>query len=546
MIATLFFITVLQFRFSKSQRINNAELQDQFDHDEDRIPFAPRKAVPFTRICDTVRDLCRSSTLHPLNLPSFLPPHNAMFLARRHIPLLYGEILQRKLLSGTSAFPRPYSNHWVSKGDRSTLCTKRTSFTRGGVTIEHPTQEAIDEMEAEEAMAQDFYSPDGKLIYSLDPDKLNGEVDWKEFERAFGIDHLHNVKDLENWDFELQDKDGDDLETKIHEGYFTNVEQEAHEDAKQYIEHQRKGPPTPEEKKRREEAEQERQRQRELKEESHWNDFENFVQHSLKNPSYTVACHLERDKAGVSDKGGEDFKRTKSKRQAVDDGTTHKLERRRMATRKNPTMSSTNDSSSGRSQQLHKHTPRRAADVSVSESLGDIPMPTDTRRMGYERRIQSLQSQMERIASKQLSSSNSEFEQLGATMHHVMLSTDGFTLKIFFDVDDMDMKQRRVSPHNNEEDNRMLSKKAEYKHNKKMFTLWQRRVENSVRAALAAQMYAKRVPKVELVQVRADGSTLSDDGGGQNANIDDLFDRISAERESNGDRDQQATTDTHR
>lgn len=401
-------------------------------------------------------------------------------------------------------------------------------------------------MEAEEPLAQDFYSPDGKLIYSLDPDKLNGDVDWKEFERTFGIDHLHNVKDLENWDFELDDEDGDELETKIQEGHF-NVEQEAHKDTKQYIDFQRQGPPTPEEKKRREEAEQERQRQRQLKEEKRWNDFENFVQHSLKDPSYTVARHLGRDKAGTSDRGGEDVKRTKSKRQPVDDGATHKIERRRMATRKNPTITSANDSSSGRSQQLNKHTPRRAtADVSVSESLGDIPMPTDTRRAGYERRIQSLQSQMERIASKQLSSSNSEFEQLGATMHHAMLSTDGFTLKIFFDVDDMDIKQPRVPPQYNEEDNRMSSKKAEYRHNKKMFTLWQRRVENSVRSALAAQMYAKRVPKVELVQVRADGSTLSGDGGGQSANIDDLFDRISAERKSNVDRDQQTAAETHR
>lgn len=470
-----------------------------------------------------------------------------MFLARRHISLLYGEILHRKLVSGTSAFPRSYSQRWVSKGDRSTLCTKRTSFTRGRITIEYPTQEAIDEMEADQAMAQDFYSPDGKLIYSIDQDKLNGEVDWKEFERAFGIDHLHNVKDLENWDFELDVEDGEEPETKIYEGEFKNIEEVAHENTRQYMEFQRQGPPTAEEKKRQEEEEQKRHRQRQLKEEAHWKDFENFVQHSLTDPSYTVARHLGKGKAGEPDNDIENVKQRKSKRQPVNDGTTHKLDRLRiMATRKDPTMCSTNDSSSVRSQQVVRNTPRRAADVSVSESLGDIPMPMDTRRMGYERRIQSLQSQMERIASMHLSSSSSEFEQLGATMHHVMLSTDGFTLKIFFDVDDMDIKQRRVLLQNHGETNRMpSSKKAEDKHNKKMFTLWQRRVENSVRSALAAQMYAKRVPKVELVQVRADGSTLSGGGTGQIANIDDLFDRISAERKRNVERDQQETADTH-
>lgn len=159
----------------------------------------------------------------------------------------------------------------------------------------------------------------------------------------------------------------------------------------------------------------------------------------------------------------------------------------------------------------------RVADVGGNAT--DMPaLPNSVRRPGYERRLRSLEAQMERLAISALTTrhvGDGGFADLGGDVRRALLSADGCTLSVYYcddGVGDRSCARWRATC---------------------------RRAGAQVRAALAGGMYIKRVPKVEMVRMRGDGGDVAPEGEGASAptstaELDRLFGEIAAEREREG------------
>lgn len=346
----------------------------------------------------------------------------------------------------------------------------------------------------EKLFREEYHSEDGTLFYGTDVDKKMEKGDWQEFEKTFGLDKLHNIKNFEDWNFKSVGSKEDVIDLKDDS---TSMYEKAQVLADQFVNSGTQ-------------MNREEERQHELEEERNWKQFEEFVETSLANPSTTVPV----DSYGsIFEQDGEEEVETVSekrspKRQAPDDGSTHKLDRSRPKSFKHR-----QSISSSRSLPSPPSPHSSSSPLSTVKSPEELlTMPVNTRRPGYERRLRSLEAEMERITSEILGETDSEFDDFGAIMQHAMLSSDGFTFRVFFQLAD-----------------------TRKQNDKKKFRIWKKRICNQVRAALAAQLHAKRVPKVELVHAQPDTENSNVYGTSQftsegRAELDRLFEQIATER----------------
>lgn len=356
------------------------------------------------------------------------------------------------------------------------------------------------------------YTADKKPIFEYNPnDEIEKNFDWTGFEKSFGLTKYHDI-DFEEW------KPYSVASSAEIDGTKSKSKKAAMYMAKKHME-------TPAEALREEEKAQQslRQLQEIVRKAEARNastvpvDTQTESDPTATNPS--TATNVENERKVMAKATSQPSQREhvpesipppkyrSPKRQAPADGSTRKLERTRVAAEK-----------SAQEQPKRVKKPTKPT-VQFSDDM--LLAPVNTRRPGYERRIRSLEVQMERIATEVLCVPGNEFNSSGATMRHVLLAPNGCTLLIYFEADG------RTE----------VLKGSRFKN----YKAWNKFVCGEVRSALARQLYAKRVPKVELIRVREGGAfnetDLEYDPDKSKRDLDNLFSQIAEER-SEAPRDQ--------
>lgn len=334
---------------------------------------------------------------------------------------------------------------------------------------------------------EDWYC-DGKLVFTFDhTDKINENYNWSAFEKAFGVDKLHDL-DMEKWEFpssavieeyeeteETEETEGtgdaEDLDPTFEEITSERMKEHLGGDVReQAMKHRKDGSLC----------------HKELRIET---------ESTLNTPvEPTESNQTKFEKATTSQL----YKPSNRKRKSLNDGSTYKLERARLKAPKKPPK-----------QSGHKYSDKSRL------PNGILYVPANLKRPGYERRVRGLETIMERIVVEVLYTPGSEFSNLNATLHHVLLSPDGFNLKLYYDAE-----------------NQLFLK------DKDAYQLWSRRLCAKVRSALARGMYIKRVPKVKLVRIDGDWALHSSSigrGYGKLEKLTELFGQIAAERGDDND-----------
>lgn len=341
-----------------------------------------------------------------------------------------------------------------------------------------------------------FCNAEGNPIFEYDRTNPMGEnYDWTTFERAFGLDKLHDV-DFEEWEPRSSENcvSVDGSEGSIKEAamlmasvHMANLANDGAHTAAQFVE---------------DDAGFENEKEldeivaRALTNSNKPDIRKDPVSHKFSD----ITSHI----VDTQHSAQQTFSRT-----TLDDGSTKKV---------------------GRAQQLKKRFPERkavkkldvkkemrspgSADSAHFEEI--IRVPENAKKPGYERRIRSLEVQMERIATEVLCIPGCEFHDVGATMHHTLLSPDGFTLSIFFDLDGVSSKKLIQD-----------------------VSIWSSRLASKVRAELSKRLYAKRVPTVKLVLMGNEKlmvETATASMAIQGNHLDALFDQIAAERKQKGEK----------
>lgn len=350
------------------------------------------------------------------------------------------------------------------------------------------------------------FDHDGNAIFEFDPNqKFDGNYSWKEFEHAHGLEKLHDM-DFEEWEphAPYSSVEFDSTPAKIRKAAMFMAKKQTQSPTEKLAD----------EAKARESLRQLEDILHRAQEKAAAKSGAPVSKPSEEDGRTTTTCMPSVPSgAGMTDASthtmdsvpeeeGAPTRQRSLNREPPRDGSTRKLDRARRAAEK---------AARAPSKRTKKTTPRPA----VQLADGILQVPEDAKRPGYERRIRSLESQMERIATEVLCKPGSEFEDSGAAIRHVLLSPNGCTLSIYFETDD-DVRpdgKHHASGHH---------------------APWRKAIGSEVRSALARQLYAKRVPKVELVRLKPgnafDDTSMAHDPSREVRELDNLFDQIAAER----------------
>lgn len=299
-------------------------------------------------------------------------------------------------------------------------------------------------------LKEEFLDADGNVIFECGKDtKFDESYDWAPFEKAFDLDKL-----LNNLDQEPEPKF--DEVTEEFELDFSKLSEIACNVERNYPEI----------------VKESRSFQKEL----------NAIRDSSDTPDDPSPVDGTLPKSQLPSLDEESPMRSSTE---APHGVTRKLKR----------------ASSSPSSSTHKSVPN-VTPPSLPEHA--LRLPESARRPGYERRLQTLEAQMERIAVEVLCAPDAAWVTAGGELERVMLTPNGQTLILQFTRVDRDEKDSR---------------------------LWQKTCKTAARAvrlALANGLHAKRVPKV--VFERVSESSLDNVNGP--AEIEKLFERIAHEREN--------------
>lgn len=350
----------------------------------------------------------------------------------------------------------------------------------------------------EDIQKEIFFGQDGKPIFEYDRTKpLDENYDWTAFEKAFGIEKVHDI-DFEKWEplFSsneslLNDTETDNFDDSIND--ISRIVSRLHASN----------------------AQNESKSHTDFATEKYFDNHENeqptdsVIQSALMDACrpFTPRAQNSSDAPGkVAPTKG--FQVQSKDSSVFEDGPTRKLGRIQRNSKRFSKRSSIKVT------QPHQPTRKgmRSENIVNSFNINDaLRVPRNTQKPGYERRIRGLEFQMERIATELLCVPGHEFHDAGATMRHVLLTPDGFTLSVYFDLDDAssEFKRRKLSA-------------------------WSSRVAGQVRTELAKRLHIKRVPVVKLLKLK-DEATVSvvnkrDKKVSEKRQLDALFAQIAAER----------------
>lgn len=151
--------------------------------------------------------------------------------------------------------------------------------------------------------------------------------------------------------------------------------------------------------------------------------------------------------------------------------------------------------------------PEEAQQTINLENADAFKQPVNKERPGFERRVMSMESEMEKIVVDVLCNRDSEWYAEGGDVERVLLSPNMKNLTVYYTV-----------AHCNPPRSPAWWRKSH------------RKFAAKIRATLAQQLETRYVPTVHLEQ--AECKTDSEQGGG--SDLDQLFDQIAAERGGTG------------
>lgn len=351
-----------------------------------------------------------------------------------------------------------------------------------------------------------FLGDDGKPIFELDRTKpLDENYDWIAFEKAFGIDKLHDI-DFEKWEPLFCSNNESSLDDTEIDNFDGSIDKTSRIVSRLHASN----------------AQNESESRIDSATEKYFDGHENeqqidsVIQSALMGArrSSTPKAQTSSDVPGKVAPPREFQIQNKEDSSVFEDGPTKKLGRIQRNSKRLSKRSSIQVT------QPHRQTGKgtRLENIVDSFNINDaLRVPRNTQKPGYERRIRGLEFQMERIATELLCGPGHEFHDAGATMRHVLLAPDGFTLSVYYDLDDAsnEFKRRKLSA-------------------------WSSRVAGQVRAELAKRLHTKRVPVVKLFKLTDETKVSAvdkrDKKVSEKRQLDALFAQIAAEREESSSR----------
>lgn len=352
-----------------------------------------------------------------------------------------------------------------------------------------------------EIYKQIFLGPDSKPIFEYDNTQPPDEnYDWSAFEKAFGLDKLHNT-DLEEWEPQLSSNDDCSWDIIEMDGSEESINEASRIMANFHVRHAMNG-----------NGRTDPETERPADNMKDGGQLDDIIPHALTKPQNSLlpadTVPSKDSEALLShDKPMDQVTRRYS---FPEDGPTKKKGRIQRNSKRISKRVGMQVVPSHPEQQSGRVVPKAAVDsINIAHSLR---VPRNNEKPGYERRIRGLEVQMERIATEVLCVPGHEFHDVGATMHYVLLSPDGFSLSIYFDLDDASAEFRKTN-----------------------ISAWSSRMGSQVRAELSQRLYTKRVPVVKLIKLKDGTDSVNNnsrDGESiKRQELDMLFDRIKAERE---------------